>query len=145
VFLFTLFGSIAAMITTLPVVVAAFGTLSLIAPLTNLLISFAVSVALTSTVLALALFPVPIFRYAAAPLFWVSGLLTRYINRVILWCGGADLTVYIPKSAFVFTFLPIIAILCVILGCNRRKYLLKLKKLENERGGSNGRAVRGCR
>lgn len=83
-------GSVSAMIMTLPVVLWNFGAFSLAAPVSNLLISYAVTADLLITALALAV-SVPGFgAVLAKPLFLAAGLIARYILFVIEHLGASD-------------------------------------------------------
>ncbi len=139
--LFPIYGSVFALLFTLPVTVSVFGSVSLISPLCNVLIATVVSWAMMFSMSALILNLLPVLRIFGTPLFFLAGLLTRYTNAAIRWCASFGIVAKIPENLRFFTFLPILVILGWILTCNQREYLLKLKQLQNERGNSRGHII----
>ncbi len=121
--------SIGAMVMTLPALVYYFEYVSVVGIIANLLISLAVTYALNIAAIALLINPVSsiISRAVLLP----SAIITKYINAVIIHFGTSPFaTVDIPREVCVICILVVILTLILLLACNYRKSVLKLKKME---------------
>ncbi len=98
--------SLCAMCFTVPVLVACFGEISLIAPVTNLFIGFAVTAALLLTVIGGILSFLPVVNALAPVFFSAAGMMARYLNEVAFFFSKPSFaTVKIPKSASLLLWL----------------------------------------
>ena len=121
--------SIGAMLMTLPALIYYFEYISVVGIVANLLISLAVTYALNITATALLLNPVsPIISRAV---LLPAALITKYINTVIIRFGTLPFaTVDIPREVSAVCILIVILTLILLLACNYRKSVLKLKEIE---------------
>ncbi len=125
--------TLSATFMAMPVLIYNFGFLSLISPVTNILISYAVTGALLFIVLALLLYWIPFVTLFSEPFFISSGLLAKYINNVIMKLSKYPFAVISIKNdaliviITVFSVLCIIAVLLLMYACKMRSYLLKLE------------------
>lgn len=88
---FTVCQTLAATLATAPVCVLCFGYISLIAPLANLLIGFAITWILVLSLCGIVLLCLPaVGKAAAAVCILVLVVLCRYATWVIELCGSAD-------------------------------------------------------
>lgn len=78
----------AATIATIPIGVYHFGELSLISPITNILISYCVTVVLVLALVSVLLSVIPYAKFIYMPLLLCGGIITRYINFVINKLGS---------------------------------------------------------
>ncbi len=120
--------TLSASFMTFPVAVYYFGYISATAPITNILITHAVSVALVSTVIGLFLSLVPAFTVVSDLIFIVCELLARYINYIIALLGRDDAVIIVGRWAVLPSVFLIGVALQIINYCKKRDYLLKLKK-----------------
>lgn len=104
--------SLSAMFFTAPVLVACFGELSLIAPVTNLFISFAVTAALLLTVLGGLLSILPVANILSPVFFSAAGMMAKYLNEAAYFFSKFPLaTVKLPKYVSGILWLFVLAIL----------------------------------
>lgn len=107
-----LIGSLAAVIFTMPVCIKTFGYVSVIAPITNLLITYPISWALSFGVAAVLLSIVPFFSVCSTIFFVISGCCVKYIIYVINLLSKLPVTtINLPTSSF---WLSIVLILLII-------------------------------
>ena len=104
--------SIFAIIFTLPVTIKSFGFVSLVSPLTNLLITYPVTIALVANIVALLLFVLPIIKFLSYPLFLIADLCTKFIIVTVNTISKLPITVAVlPKSAFWWSIMLIVAVI----------------------------------
>lgn len=122
-------NTISATIMTMPVLVKTFGEISLVSPITNILITYAVTYALTITCIALALNLVPLLYYVVKALFWIVDVITTYINMCINYFGKLEFATLKTEGVyFYFSIALIILLLLIIYACKRDVFLLQSKK-----------------
>lgn len=120
--------SLFAMIFTMPIIVKTFGFVSVVAPLTNLLITYPVTIMLTLNVAALCLSAIPIIKILSYPLFYISGLCSKFTVITVNKIASLPVTVAIlPKNAFVFSLLPLILIIAFMYLYD---YIIKKKRCD---------------
>ena len=120
--------TICAMLMTLPLVIYKLGYLSLVAVITNLLISGAVSVViwLCGIGLILNLF----IPFIVVPVFKAAEVLVSYINSVINTLGSLPFSaVRVPQFAAIPACMLIAVIIKILLACKRRHNMIKLNRL----------------
>lgn len=123
--------SLSALIITMPLVIYYFGFISKVSVITNILISTAVTFALSVTVLALILNLV--FPVLAVFMFKLSEVLTKYINYVIIKFGTSKNAVaFLGENAIYVSIILIILILVVLLACKSRLDMIKLKQIDEK-------------
>lgn len=123
-FLNIIFCSVFAMIFCLPVTIRIFGYASVVAPITNLLITYPVTLALVFNVVALCFSVIPIFSILSYLLFWVASLCSRFTVFIVDKLSRLPVTVAIlPDSAFIFILLLIFVIIAFMYA-----YEFKTKK-----------------
>lgn len=126
----SLTATLSAMLLTLPVSVYVFGSVSYVAPLTNLLIAPFVTYILCFALAALLLSLV--WRLGAAVLFVPCEGLLKYINYVINRLGSPDYTVKLGAGYAAVSLLPIAAIFAILLLFRRKRNIKRLKQLQNK-------------
>ncbi len=123
--------SLSALVLTLPVVIYCFGYVSKVSVITNLLISTAVTFALSVTVLALIvnLF----FEPLAVIMFDLAEAVTKYINFVIAKFGASQKSIIELKENTIYIAVAIIVvILGVLLACKNKLDMVKLKRIDEK-------------
>lgn len=135
----TILLSLSAMLLTLPVTIYVFGYVSNVSVITNLLISFPVTVILSVSVVALILSLILPFMSSVLLGFVDYGV--GYINFVINYLGTRSFAVtrMPPFMAFV-AGLVILIVFEVLLTCKKRQDMLKLKQMNEKilkEGGNN--------
>lgn len=109
----TFLCSVSAIIFTLPVTIKTFGFVSIVSPITNLVISYPVMFALIFNIVALIISVVPFINILSTVLFFVAGLCSRFIVFIVNKIAQLPITVAVlPQYYFWFA---IIVILIVIL------------------------------
>ncbi len=134
--IFTLLSAViitlSATLLTLPVSIYTFGYVSVVSVLTNLLISFAVTLALSIAVVAL--FFNLCIPFLGEFLFEICNLFTLYINKVINYFGSKEFSVVsLPEWSAVIAILLIIFIFYCLLACKKRIDMLKLEEISQKR------------
>ena len=137
-----LFGAVLvtafALLFTLPVTSYVFGYVSSVSVVTNILISFAVTLALGLAAAGLVIYPfVPI---AGECLLNAAGVAAAYINMVISEFGSLPFAVIkLGKFAFVGSLLLLFSVIAALFACKKRNDMLKLnavdRKIVKEGGG----------
>ena len=122
-------NTLSATIMTMPIIVKAFGELSVVSPITNILITYAVTYALSINCVALVLNLIPVIKYIAEGLFFVVDILTTYINLCINDWGNLKYSAIETEEVyFYFSIALIILLLLIIYACKRDVFLLQSKK-----------------
>ena len=129
--------TLSAMLLTLPISIYVFGYVSTVAVISNLLIGYAVTLALSIGILAL--FINLVFSPLARLLFMLCEVIVKYINSVINYLGSRTFsTVTLPKWTAFLSAGAIILIFYLLLTCKKRIDMIKLNKIrektEKERG-----------
>ena len=136
-----LITTFSAMLLTLPTVIAVFGYVSLISPITNLLISFPVTILLWITVCALL---INLFLPSVSGLLFVTcELIAKYVNTVINFLGSLKFSAV--RTPYWTSFLAIILIIFVfhvLLACKTRKDMLKLKEMAEKITKEGGKVLK---
>lgn len=105
--------SVFAMLFTLPIIIKTFGYVSVVAPVTNLIINPFITLELVSNIAALATTTLPIVNILSYPLFWISALCSHITVFTVNILANLPITVAVlPKSAFWWSIL----ILAFIIG-----------------------------
>lgn len=120
-------NTICAMLMTLPITIYCFSEVSLIAPLTNLAISYPVTWALTIVFYALIFSFLPFVSLLAKPLFKIAEFFVRYINIIINDFGSAKYSaISVDKGYFVVAI--IVILLLVVFMYYKQDNILFNKK-----------------
>lgn len=98
--------TLSAMLPTLPFTAFWFGSLSLIAPLTNLFTVFPASLLLMTACLGLALYSLPLFSVLAKPLFLAAGLLSDYLLRITHLLASLPFASVTVRDGYLLLWLP---------------------------------------
>ena len=123
--------SLSALVLTLPVVIKVFGYVSTVAVVTNLLITFAVTLALSITVSALAVSL--LFPNIGKLILCVGDLVVRYVNFVINFMGSLPFSaVKVPSYFTVFAVSLIFCVFWILLACKKRNNMIKLKEINRK-------------
>ncbi len=122
--------SICAMFCTLPVVVYNFGYVALIAPLTNLAVTFAVNAALVLGVVATLIYFVPfVGKMLCLPLYFVARIFISYFIEAVNFIGDRGYGVInIPHDKNIYCFFIAVAFILLI----RAFHSFRLRKKERE-------------
>ncbi|MBQ6718091.1 MAG: ComEC/Rec2 family competence protein [Clostridia bacterium] len=108
----TVLCSVFAIIFTLPVTIKIFGYVSIISPITNLVISYPVMIALILNIVVLIISVIPIVKILGELLLWIAGLCSRFIVLLINTLAELPVTVAVlPQSAFLWSLLVIAAVI----------------------------------
>lgn len=108
----TVLCSIFAIIFTLPVTTKIFGYVSIVSPITNIIISYPVMIALVCNIIALILWAVPGVRIITYPLFLVAKLCSRFIVYIVNQIAKLQITVAVlPKSAIWWSLLLVVIVI----------------------------------
>lgn len=123
--------SVCAALFTMPEAVHDFGGIPVYSVVSCLLISTAATAALELAIVALAVSPVS--AAAAKPMFAVCGLLIKYMRFVIDRIGGLE-SAFLPlgRSAVCISAAADFVILLGLFACQRKRNMLKLKKIEEK-------------
>ncbi len=125
--------TLSAFLLTLPVTISVFGYVSNMSLVTNLLISFAVTLALGICISGFILFPL------RSVIFYVANLVVKYINAVINYFGSAQFAVtYLPEWVSYLSAVIIFLILLALVACAKRDNMLKLKSVINKKIAEGG-------
>ena len=137
-----LFGAVAvtvfALLFTLPITSYVFGYVSSVSVVTNILISFSVTLALGIAAVGLVIYPfIPIIGKC---LLNAAGVAAAYINLVIKEFGSLPFAVIkLGKFAFVGSLVVLFSVIAALFACKKRNDMLKLKsvnrKIVKEGGG----------
>lgn len=104
--------SLFAMIFTMPIIIKTFGFVSVVAPLTNLVITYPVTLMLTLNVMALCLSVIPFIKTLSYPVFYISGLCSKFVVFAVNKIAELPITVAIlPDGAFWFSLIPLVLII----------------------------------
>lgn len=130
--------SMAAYVTTLPMVIAELGYVSLYAILANILISYPVNWMLILTVVGLLIAPVGILGFAEKAVFYICDILCNYFINVV------ELIAKLPLAVISFRnekFLSIIIIIAALLVYICKSDVLKDIFKRGDRGGYRKRST----
>ena len=123
--------SFSALLLTLPVTVYIYGYISNMSVITNLLISFPVTVILSATVVAVVLSPVLPFISSVA--LGIIDYGVRYVNLVINYMGSRPFaTTRLPEWVVFVAVLVILVVFHVLITCKKRRDMLKLKEMNQK-------------
>lgn len=118
----TVVMSLCATVCTMPITVKYFGSFSLVAPLTNILVCYAVSAALVLGVVATVLYFIPLCKGLSMILYVIAKYGCRFFIGVVDCIGSAELgVVKLSSNGYVYCmiaavlFVAVLAILCSIL------------------------------
>lgn len=125
--------SISAMIFTAPILIATFGTISLLSPVCFLLVTFPVTIALQFNTAALLVSSIKSFSFLAKPLFLISGINAVYIHFIIDNLGLLEFM--LVRVGFAGLIASIFMIFAVVSGMYLSKYYTKLMKRKKTCGG----------
>ena len=123
--------TLSATVLTLPVSIYYFGKVSLVGVITNVLISYAVSVALKLTVVGLAVNLV--FGGVAEMIFALCEIVVKYVNFVINFLGSQKFSaISVPRHYCIYAIILIILIFYVLLACKKRIDMIKLNEMNEK-------------
>lgn len=121
-----IFGSLFAAVFTMPVTIKTFGYVSVVSPITNLLITYPVTVVITFNVIALVLSIIPGFKLFSSVIFFITKICASYIVFVVNQIANLPITVAIlSENALIFSVLLIAVIIAFMYVYN---YKLKKEK-----------------
>lgn len=101
-----------AIIFTLPVIIKTFGYISIVAPITNLMISYAVMFALIFNIAALLISVIPIIKLLSKAVFFVAGACSRFMVFAVNEIAKLPITVAVlPKNAFGWSIIVIVVVI----------------------------------
>lgn len=108
----TVLCSVFAIIFTLPVTIKIFGYMSIVSPLTNLIISYPVMIALIFNIVVLIISVIPVVKLLGELLFWIAGWCSQFIVFSVNSIAKLPITVAVlPESAFWWSLLVIAAVI----------------------------------
>lgn len=132
----TILTTVSATLMVMPVLLHNFGYVSVIAVISNLLITYAVTYALIFAAVGLVLGLLPFFGFAFHICFILSGLCAKYINTVIIYLSQVPFALVtfenpiIRNGAVAVSVLLIVLALLFMYSCNVKEYLLKSKRIK---------------
>lgn len=119
-----IFGSLFATVFTMPVSIKTFGYVSVVSPITNLLITYPVTAVITFNVIALVLSVIPGFKLFSSVIFFITKICASYIVFIVNKISYLPITVAtLSENAFIFSVLLIALIIAFMYIYN-----FKLKK-----------------
>ena len=119
-------GSLFAAVFTMPVAIKTFGYVSVVSPITNLLITYPVTVVITFNVIALVLSVIPGFKLFSSVIFFITKICASYIVFVVNQIANLPITVVIlSENALIFSVLLIAVIIAFMFAYN-----FKFKKVK---------------
>lgn len=122
----TVLCSIFAIVFTLPVTIKIFGYVSVVAPLTNLIISYPVMIALIFNIVALIVSVIPVIRAFSTLLFFIAGSCSRFMVFAVNKIAKMPITVAVlPEDAFWWSLVVILAVIFFM-------YFYELKKKRSD-------------
>ena len=130
--------TLSALLFTLPVTAYVFGYISTVSVASNMLISFAVTLALSYSAVGLAAYPV--LPFVSQILFTAAELSAKYTELIINLLGSLPFSVMrLGNYAFVFAIFLLFSVIFILFACKRKQDMLKLKvmheKIISEGGG----------
>lgn len=133
--------TLSALVLTLPIVIRLFGYVSNVSVITNLLISYAVTLVLWLSVTALI---INLFMpFVASVVFIICSAVTKYINWVINYFGSQEISVTIvPEKYWIWAVAVIILIFWVLIACKNRRYMIKLEQMDKKISEESGASVK---
>ena len=137
--------SLAAMILTAPISLAVFGYVSLLSPITFLLLTYPVTFALAFNCAGLLFSLAGNLSFISLPFFFVSGLCAKYIRFVIEYLGTMKF-LCIKSGVFSFIFFIVLAVVLIV-AMYQYKFYKKLLRQNFIKGvqanaNSNGKRVK---
>ena len=112
-------GSLFAAVFTMPVAIKTFGYVSVVSPITNLLITYPVTVVITFNVIALVLSVIPGFKLFSSVIFFITKICASYIVFVVNQIANLPITVVIlSENALIFSVLLIAVIIAFMYAYN---------------------------
>lgn len=134
--------TLSATILTLPVLIYAFGYISTVSIISNLMISYAVDLLIWLTVIGLVLNL--LIPFLGSIVFIACEVLTYYINWTIKFFGALPFAVLnTPDFAVIISVAVIIAIFYVLLACKKRIDMLKLNEIYDKLKPKGGKLKNG--
>lgn len=125
--------SLAALLMTLPVMISTFGYVSNMSIISNLLVSFPITVVIWLCLIGFILFPLKVI------MLWLAGWILKYIISVVNLLGAPEFAVtYLPDFAVYISIFIIILVLFAMFTCENRKIMLKLKGILNKKAKEGG-------
>ena len=90
-----------AVIFTLPIIIEVFGYVSIVGPITNLIINIPITIALISNIIAVLVNAIPIIHHISFLMFHLAGLCSQFCEYIVNQIAKLPVTVAVlPKSAF---------------------------------------------
>lgn len=122
---------LSALLLTLPVTIYVFGYISTVSVISNLLISYPVTICLALAVAGLIINI--LFNFPAQFLLFCADQIVKYINLVINTLGGQPFSVVrLPQWCAFLSVLLIITVFCILFACKKRIDMLKLKEMNEK-------------
>ena len=123
--------TLSALLFTLPVTAWIFGYVSVVAVIANILVAYAVTLALYFAAAGLVFYC--IFPLIGQILLVAASLVTRYVNFIINMLGSLPFAaVRLNDYSFIFALLLLFSVIFVLFACKRREDMLKLKKMHEK-------------
>ena len=123
--------TLSALLFTLPVTAWIFGYVSVVAVIANILVAYAVTLALYFAAAGLVFYC--IFPLIGQILLVAASLVTKYVNFVINMLGSLPFAaVRLNDYSFIFALLLLFSVIFVLFACKRREDMLKLKKMHEK-------------
>lgn len=114
-------SSVSALVFTLPVTVKVFGFSSVVAPLTNLLITYPVTYVLVATIIALPFYKIPFLNFISKILFYLINILLNIIIKIVNVVANLPVTVAVlPQTAFFYSVLAVAGVIAFMYFNNYR-------------------------
>ncbi len=122
----TFLCSIFAIIFTLPVTIKTFSYVSIVSPITNLIISYPVMIALVFNILSLVISVIPLVEILSTATFFVAGICSRFMVFAVNLIAKLPITVAVlPKNAFWWA----IVVILIVIGF---MYIYEFKKKRSD-------------
>lgn len=123
--------TLSALLFTLPVTVWVFGYVSVVVVIANILVAYAVTLALYFATAGLVLYY--IFPLGGQILLVSASLVTKYVNFIINMLGSLPFAaVRLGDYSFIFAILLLFSVIFILFACKHRQDMLKLKEMHKK-------------
>ncbi|MBP3706787.1 MAG: ComEC/Rec2 family competence protein [Clostridia bacterium] len=127
-------NTLSATVTTLPITILTFGFTSIVAPATNIFITYPVTYALTMNCVAILFNGIPLLTYISKVLFLFVDIIVSFINGCINYFGELKFAAVNVSKHYAFLAVVISMVLLIIMyTCKKHNFLIKSKLIKERR------------
>lgn len=111
----TVAATVSATVFTAPIVAVTFGELSLVAPLSNILMAFPATIMLLCGFLTSIFYYLPVLNFLAMPFGLASGVLANYLIDCAAWLASVPMASIPATAEVLFAFLVAFSVAAVVI------------------------------